>query len=149
MNVTRALASASYRFIGWGQGDGADGQCGGSKDNCGAKYDELDAPEAVTPVDVEAHAEDMKVDTAADSVTDAEHDTAENHPAVAIDNQVLPDTDLLDATLMEPANLTALLQQRSGGWARFCNDADCSYKCGEWVSMTDAGCLNENFRGFI
>lgn len=123
----------------------------------------MDAPEATTPVDVEVRTKE-EVDLAADSFTDAEHDNVveqttdvqqatdiqratdipESHPDVAVDDQPLTNTDLTD-----PTNLTHPHEMYDGGWARFCNDANCTEGCGQWVSLTNSGCLTENSRGSI
>lgn len=34
-------------------------------------------------------------------------------------------------------------------WASFCNDAACTDGCGEWVDITNPGCLGERGRGSI
>lgn len=31
-------------------------------------------------------------------------------------------------------------------WASFCNDDNCTEGCGEWVDITNDGCLAENYR---
>ncbi|KAI0139502.1 hypothetical protein F4776DRAFT_591889 [Hypoxylon sp. NC0597] len=35
------------------------------------------------------------------------------------------------------------------GWARFCDDTACSDNCGEWVSTSNPGCLQESGRKSI
>ncbi|KAJ5115746.1 hypothetical protein N7456_000094 [Penicillium angulare] len=48
------------------------------------------------------------------------------------------------ADAMESNNITA---RGPDPWGCFCDDSDCSENCGEWVSLTDPGCLNEGGRG--
>lgn len=99
---------------------------------------------------------------AADSGTDVEQNTdVQDHvePQEATD---MPEDQTVD-TYLTPSftnytDLTALpdLSEFSdagadytGGWARFCNDANCTEGCGQWVSITNQGCLTENYRGSI
>ncbi|KAJ4386885.1 hypothetical protein N0V93_009784 [Gnomoniopsis smithogilvyi] len=46
-------------------------------------------------------------------------------------------------------NTTANSPDSFKSWASFCNDYDCSEGCGEWVDITNTGCLAENYRRSI
>ena len=38
-------------------------------------------------------------------------------------------------------NSTHTLTERAGGWAYFCDDANCKVNCGPWVSMSNPSCV--------
>ncbi|KAJ5108283.1 hypothetical protein N7456_004958 [Penicillium angulare] len=50
-----------------------------------------------------------------------------------------------NAAALQPSELTSRAVDEQ--WASFCNDSDCKDGCGEWVSVTNGGCLNESGRG--
>ncbi|KAJ4406624.1 hypothetical protein N0V82_010090 [Gnomoniopsis sp. IMI 355080] len=46
-------------------------------------------------------------------------------------------------------NTTSRSIDNLNSWASFCNDDDCTEGCGEWVDITNTGCLAENYRRSI
>lgn len=54
-----------------------------------------------------------------------------------------PTTDLGDDVA---TNTTPNSPENLKSWASFCNDDACTEGCGEWVDITNTGCLAENYR---
>ncbi|CAN8097300.1 unnamed protein product [Discula destructiva] len=48
-----------------------------------------------------------------------------------------------------PSEVPANISNKFTAWAQFCDDTDCSVDCGEWIDMTNSGCVNERGRQSI
>lgn len=93
---------------------------------------------------------DMQVDDEACGANDCSVSNLDppDMPIIGLDP---PDTPIIDGSMDttelvdHPTNTTNTPGPDTGlsAWGRFCDDTDCSVNCGEWVDLSNTGCLHD------